>query len=418
MNSKRRKIWLCMMPVRPIFGVVVILFFLMFLAQAGSDAKSLQKAKLVAADGEINDHFGLAVAIDGEYAVVGSACDDDLGTDSGSAYVFRCDGTNWVQQQKLLASDGVGGDWFGGAVDIDGDYIIVGARYGDGKAIDAGTAYVYRRNGTGWIQQAELTAEDTFSGACFGISVSIDGNKALVGAFCDSDGGSAYIFRRDGTRWSQEKKLLAFDTAPGDAFGRSVSIEGDKAIVGADSYDDQGTAYIFKWDVNDWVEEQKLTAPDGEDYDWFGRSVSMSGGKVIVGSYWDDDGGIDSGSAYIFRWDDPNWVLEQKLTAKDGAAKDWFGYSASLHGDYAIVGASSDDDKGTDSGSAYIFRWDGTGWVQQRKLTASDGKAYAWFGRSVFMNGDKVIVGAVLDDDKASNAGSAYIFTPIGGPAR
>lgn len=410
MNSKQRKICLCVMPVRPLLGVVVILFSLMFLAQAGSDAKSLQKAKLLAADGGANDHFGIAVAVEDEYAIVGSACDDDMGTDSGSAYVFRWDGSNWVQHQKLIVPDGVTGDWFGCSVAMSGDYAIVGARYGDSNATDSGSAYVYCRDGTDWPLQAKLTAKDGFSGACFGISVSIDGNKAIVGAFCDRDGGATYIFRRDGTCWSQELKLMALDSAPGDAFGRSVAIEADKAVIGADGFDSKGSAYVFKWEGNEWVQEQKLVAPDAEAYDWFGRSVSINGDRLVVGSYWDDDKGADSGSAYVFNWDGASWVLQQKLTASDGAAKDWFGYSAYLSGDYIIIGASSNDSKGADSGAAYIFRWDGTGWSEHKKLTASDGEAYDWFGRSVFMNGDKAIVGAVLDDDKGSNAGSAYIF--------
>lgn len=413
LNSRIGKICLCVVPVRPLLSVMVILFSLMFLVQADSVAKSPQKAKLVAADGEGGDHFGIAVAIEGDYAIVGSACDDDRGTDSGSAYIFRRDGNSWVQHRKLTAADGLDGDWYGCSVAMSGDYAIVGARYGDSNATDSGAAYVYWRDGTKWELQQKLTTKDTFSGACFGISVSIDGNCAIVGAFCDRDGGAAYIFRRNGNRWGEAIKLMALDSAPGDAFGRSVSIEGDKAIIGADGYEEKGSAYVFEWNGNDWIQEQKIIAPDGEAYDWFGRSVSMSGNRIIVGSYWDDDKGTDSGSAYVLEWDGTNWVLQQKLTASDGAGKDWFGYSVYLSGDYALIGASSKDGKGADSGAAYIFKWDGKSWVQHQKLTASDGEAYDWFGRSVFINGDEAIVGAVLDDDKGNSSGSAYIFAPI-----
>jgi hypothetical protein len=416
LNSKRRKILLCM-PVRPLLGVVVISFSLMFLVPAGSDAKSPQETKLIASDSEANDHFGIAVAIDGNCAIIGSACDDDMGTDSGSAYIFRWDGTDWVQQQKLVAADGLDGDWFGCSVSISGDYAIVGTRYGDSDvAVDSGTAYVFWNNGTSWVQQAKLMAKDALSGACFGISVHIDGHKAIVGSFCTIDGGTAYIFRRDGANWSQEKRLMAMDSAPGDSFGRSVVVEADKAVVGADGYENKGSAYVFLWDGNDWAQEQKLIAPDIETYDYFGRSVSMSNGKVIVGSYWDDDSGTDSGSAYVYEWDGKEWVFKHKLTASDGAAKDWFGYSVSLQGDYVIIGADGCDDKGSDAGSAYLFWWDGTKWVQQRKLTSSDAKAQSWFGRSVCISGDRVIVGAVLDDEKGVNSGSASIFEPVRKP--
>ena len=162
MNSERRKIRLCMVSFRPLLGVVVISFSLMFLMLARSDASSLQQAKLVAADGQANDHFGMAVSIDGDYAIIGSACDDERGTDSGSAYIFRWNGTGWVQQQKLSAPDCAGGDWYGNAVSISGDYAIVGSRYGDSNAVDSGAAYVYFRNGTNWIQQAKLIAQGCF----------------------------------------------------------------------------------------------------------------------------------------------------------------------------------------------------------------------------------------------------------------
>jgi len=418
LNAERKKMSLCAIPVRPLFGGVIIFCSLMFLTLAGAGTKSRQKAKLLAADGEGGDHFGIEVSISGDYAIIGSACDDDLGVDSGSAYIFNWNGTGWIQQQKLNAADGLAGDWYGCAVSICGDYAIVGARYGDSNIVDSGTAYIYYRDGANWVQQAKLFAEDAFSGSCFGTSVGIDSDKAIVGALCDIGGGSSYIYRRDGTRWSQEKKLMAQDTAPGDAFGRSVAILADKSIVGADGYDNGGVAYIFKWDGSDWVQEQKLTAEDRDPYDWFGRSVSMAADRIIVGSYGDDDKGTDSGSAYIYHWDGTSWVLQQKLTAEDGSAKDGFGYSVSLHGDYVIIGAYCDDDKGEDSGSAYIFRWDGTNWIQQLKLTAADGDSQDWFGRSVAINGTKAIIGAVLEDEKGTNAGAAYIFAPIVGPAR
>ncbi|MCX5635489.1 MAG: FG-GAP repeat protein [Planctomycetota bacterium] len=160
-----------------------------------------------------------------------------------------------------------------------------------------------------------------------------------------------------------------------------------------------------------WLERQKLLASDGTAGILFGRSVSISGNYAIVGASSDDDNGGDSGSAYIFNRDGTNWVQQQKLTASDGAASDQFGYSVSISGDYAIVGAYGDDDKGSASGSAYIFKRDGTSWVQQQKLLASaDGATNDYFGRSVSISGDYAIAGAYGDDDKGSCSGSAYIF--------
>ena len=210
--------------------------------------------------------------------------------------------------------------------------------------------------------------------------------------------------------WLERQNLLSSDGAVNDQFG-CVSISGDYAIVGAPLDDDKGTdsgsAYIFKWDGTIWVEQQKLTASDGAAGDRFGWFISISGDYAIVGAFYGDSG---KGSAYIFKWDGTIWVEQQKLTASDGAAFDQFGCSVSISGDYAIVGAYYDDDKGTDSGSAYIFKWDGTSWVRQQKLTASDGAVNDIFGVSVSISGDYAIVGARLDDDKGDNSGSAYIF--------
>jgi hypothetical protein len=417
LNDQMNKKWFNMITIRRLLGAVVILCALLFLGLAKTDSAWQQKAKITAADGDATDYFGISVSISGDYAIVGSACDNDQGTDSGSVYIFKWDGKNWIQQQKLLPADGKASFWFGGSVSICGDYAVAGARYGDTNVVESGTAYVFWRNGNSWVQQAKLIAEDAESDDCFGISVSMNGDKAIVGAFCDDVIGSSYVFKRDGTTWTQQSKIYIKDAVDGDAFGRSVSIStsGDRVVIGADGRDDTGTdsgsVYVYKWNGRRWVLQQKLTAEDGYDYDWFGKSVAMSDDWIIVGAYSDDDKGNDSGSAYIFRWDGKNWVFQQKLIAADGVAYDRFGYSVSISGDYAIIGAYSDDDKGNDSGSAYIFKWDGKSWVQQQKLTASDGADDDGFGKSVSINGDKAILGALLDDDKGTNSGSAYIFT-------
>ena len=211
-----------------------------------------------------------------------------------------------------------------------------------------------------------------------------------------------------------EVKILPIDGAPGDEFGQSVSISGDYAIVGARWDDDNGmmsgSAYIFQRDGSNWIEEQKLLATDGAEGDWFGHSVSISGDCVIVGAVGDDDYGLVSGAAYIFRREGTSWIEDQKLTSSDGAQGDNFGMSVSISGDYAILGAPFDDDNGMMSGSAYIFRRDSTIWLEEEKLTASDGAAEDLFGFSVSISGDYAIVGAFQDDDSGDLSGSAYIF--------
>ncbi len=154
--------------------------------------------------------------------------------------------------------------------------------------------------------------------------------------------------------------------------------------------------------------ETKLTASDGSASDRFGYSVAIDDDVVIVGAYTDDDMGDDSGSAYIYQWDGTSWN-ETKLTASDGAEYDYFSKSLAIDGNTIVIGAGNDDDNGSNSGAAYIYRWDGTTW-NETKLTASDGVNLDYFGRSVAISGDTVIVGAPLDDNNESNSGSAYIY--------
>ncbi len=331
----------------------------------------MRRAKLTASDGEAGDKFGVRVSISADYAIVGAWLDDDNGTDSGSAYIFyRNEGgtDNWGQQAKLTALDGAAGDKFGYSVSISGDYAIVGAIRDDDNGTNSGSAYMFKRDGTSWTQQNKLTASDGAAGDRFGYSVSISDDYAIVGARWDDDGesnsGSAYIFTPndvDPNNWDQQAKLTASDAAADDEFGFSVSISGDYAIVGArwdDGESDSGSAYIFTpndVDPNNWDEAAKLTASDGEADDWFGYSVSISGDYAIVGATGNVPQASNPGSAYIFKRDGTSWAEAAKLTAADGIDGDWFGFSASISGYYAIVGAAGGSDYGDDSGSSYIF---------------------------------------------------------------
>ena len=189
---------------------------------------------------------------------------------------------------------------------------------------------------------------------------------------------------------------------------------GDTAVVGAEGDDDNGaysgSAYVFVRSGSVWTEEAKLTASDGAAVDYFGVSVSVSGDTAVVGA-WSGDGIVaDSGSAYVFVRSGTTWSEQAELTASDGAADDWFGFAVSVSGDTAVVGADYDDDNGMNSGSAYVFVRSGTTWTEQAKLTASDGAATDVFGRSVSVSGDAAVLGARLDDDNGTDSGSAYVF--------
>ena len=334
--------------------------------------------------------------------------------------------------QKLLANDSAAWGSFGYSVSLstDGSIALIGA-YGDGD--ESGSAYVFTRaEDGGWIQQAKLTADDGATNDWFGYSVSLsaDGGMALIGAVYDDDkgdySGSAYVFTRaaDGG-WIQQTKLIADDGATNDWFGYSVSLsaDGSVALIGAryddDKGDSSGSAYIFTRAADGtWIQQDKLTAGDGAAWDYFGNSVSLSadGGTALIGAHFDNDKSTDSGSAYVFtRAADGSWSQQAKLIADDGAEKDEFGWSVSLSADgsVALIGSRYDDDKGDSSGSAYIFTRapDGT-WIQQDKLIAGDGAAGGSFGHSVSLsaNGTAALIGAIGDNDKGDGSGSAYVF--------
>ena len=229
----------------------------------------------------------------------------------------------------------------------------------------------------------------------------------------NGDGGA-----ENGDGGADFAKILASDGAVSDLFGQSVAISGDYAIVGALGDDDNGSAsgsaYVFRrTGANTWDSGTKILAADGAENDYFGYSVAISGYYAIVGARFDDDNGSQSGSAYVFRRTGTNtWDSGTKILASDGAENDYFGISVAISGDYAIVGAYLDDDNGSGSGSAYVFRRTGTNtntWDSGTKVLASDGAADDWFGYSVAISGDYAIVGAYRDDDNGSESGSAYI---------
>ena len=359
--------------------------------------------------GQQNILFGGSVDINGDMAVVGARFDG-----GGSAYIFQEVGPgNWQKVAKLTASDGASGDYFGYSVAISEDLAIVGALYGDGNVKDSGSAYVFKETSPGvWQQVAKLIDPDGAQYDYFGNSVAIDGDTVIVGAkYSDRTKGSACIFQEIGGNWQKMAELMAFDGANGDNFGQSVAIDSDTVIIGAGLDDtdkgyDSGSAYIFrKVSPGTWEQLTKLVASDSAALDFFGWSVAIDGNTAVVGARGDDNNNVlDSGSAYIFQEVGGTWQQKAKLTASDGTASDFFGWSVAIDNDTAIVGAEGDAEGGDLwKGSAYIFQEISLGsWQETAKFTASDGAAYDYFGQSLAIEGGRILVGA---------RGDAYVFS-------
>ena len=212
-----------------------------------------------------------------------------------------------------------------------------------------------------------------------------------------------------------ETKITASDASALDQFGWAVAISGNRALVGAPDDGDvlpkSGAAYVFEFDGAAWVEAAKLTASDADADDYFGRAVAISGDRALVGNGMDDGVGINSGSAYVFEYDGTSWVEVAKLTASDAKAKAQFGFSVAIAGDRALIGAKSDTDVGGgNSGSAYVFEFNGVTWSEVQKLTASDAQKNDGYGFSVDISGDRFLIGALGEDSGGHNSGSAYVY--------
>ncbi len=336
-------------------------------------------------------------------------------------------GAVWDEQQKSAAGDPAADDEFGYSIALDGDTMVVGARYDDDGGADSGSAYVFTTSngGVSWTQQQKLAASDAAGGDSFGFSVDVSGDTVIVGAYLSdgagADGGAAYVFTRSGSTWTQQQKLTGSDTTAGDWFGYGVAVDGDTVAIGSTSDDeaagvDQGSTYVFTRTGSVWSEQQKLTASDAAASDFFGENVALDGDTLVVGASLDDDAaGSNQGAAYVFTRAGSVWSQQQRLTPADASGSDYFGHSVTLSGDTAIVSAHYDDGPaGVDQGSAYVFTRSGTTWTEQQKLTPADAVAGDVFGWSVAVEGDTAVIGSRYDGAAATNGGSAYVFTRSG----
>jgi hypothetical protein len=366
----------------------------------------VEQDKLIAADGVANDSLGRSVALSDDAALAGSFGGPDK---HGAAYLFALpdqggDGPDGV---RLTASDGTAGDLFGRAVAIDGDTALIGADWADIDGnFNQGAAYVFVRDGEAWVEQAKLTVPEGASSEQFGISVDLSGDTAVVGGA----GEAAYVFTRTGTTWSRQATLTAPQVTGRDLFGISVAIDRDTIVVGAREADpngnnNQGAAWVFTRSGQQWSVEATLTASDGAAYDLFGDSVALDGDTVVVGSEFADPAGRDSqGAAYVFTRSNGQWQEQAKLISSDGVAGDRFGTAVAVAGDTAVVGAAHVAGR---QGAAYVFERTEEGWQEQARFTPEGEPEEGWFGAAVTTTGPSILVGALHEDDYR---GGVYAF--------
>lgn len=383
------------------------------------DCETVQSGMLESLSFMSEDHFGSSIATGNRVIVVGTPDDDEHGSSSGAAYIFEFILGTWVQTAKLESSDIQPGDLFGNTVSISGDILLIGAPGDDDHGSRSGSVYVFEFDGSGWKESAKLNASDAGSTDSFGSSLSVFASTAVIGsARNDENGtnsGAAYVFSYDGSQWSEEARLLASDGFEYDAFGTSVAVFNDVVLVGSPENDDHGNSsgsvYVYTNDGSGWNEDMKLTADDAAASDFFGISLALSSDTILVGSYWDDENGANSGSVYVYDFDGTDWAQQTKLIATDEGSPGQFGFSVALDGDIAIVGANKGNGIESESGSAYVYHFDGKQWDSGVKISASDGSSSDKFGGTVAIWRNVAVVGAAGHDGTfASEAGASYIF--------
>jgi hypothetical protein len=433
--------------MKPIYasGVVFVLLAVLGVTPGYGQATELQK--LTAPTPRPAEYFGARVSVDGSVALVGSpSANFNVATvTGGEAHLFRYDGSSWVPEQILRAADPTRAVSYGMSVAVSGPVAVV-AGYENQACTDKplcirGAAFVYRYNYVTrlWVEEQKLVPANTSTVSLndwqnqLGPYVAVSGNAIVLGLHFDEpagpNSGSAITYHYDGQSWIQQQKLTAQTPAAGAYFGLEVAIDGDVAVVGAylDTVDfwmrprvqAAGSAHVFRYDGRQWNREQMLAAYyDGQVNDLFGVSVSVSGDVIAVGSHLADDKGTDAGSAYVFRYNKfiNWWIQEQKITASDATPGAELGRSVSVHGGVALISAFRDNTAGFRSGVVYAFRNVGTQWIQTDKMRASDEATGDRFGRSISLSGDIALICAYRKDDACPanldcDSGAAYIFT-------
>lgn len=372
------------------------------------DCVAVETAKVVAADAGA---FGLPLSISGDVAV--------FDITPSSAYVYRFNGTDWLTEAELTPSDYVAGEMAVVDVSVSGNAVLLGTlkNAGNGYANRSASAYVFRFDGVDWVEEAKLTSSDVEEFDYFGFSVAISGEVAIVsaprdgvnGGYCHDPPqrnctvGSAYVFRFDGSTWIEEAKLMATDGASWRLFGTQVAIFDGVAVVSERWWGTGPSTYVFRNDGSAWRQEAELPKA---------YALAVSTDRILIGAPVDDD----LGTVYVYHFEGMQWRQQTQLFASDGKPWDNFGISVDLDGDVAVVGAFDVIDKTNGSninGAAYLFRFNGSTWVEEAKLTASDGAADEEFGSSVALAGSTVLIGAPYAIVNGQNSGAVYSFDRV-----
>jgi hypothetical protein len=389
-----------------------------FAAATSALAHQGEHTKLSPFDGAAEDRFGAAVDIDERLAIVGAPGDDDAGLNAGSVYVYARTNSLFGFEAKLMPARGIGGERFGTALDLDGDTLVIGAPDNEPGSLEAGSVFVFVRTGTSWMQEARLMPSDGSALDAFGRSVSLSGDTVMIGAPANDVGtasGKVYVFTRSRGIWTEEASFAARDANAGDGFGASVSLDGDRALIGAPRDSDiafqAGSAYVYSRTGSAWSMDEKLIDPAGSAGDLFGISVSLEDARnqLAIGSPMDDDVATDSGAVLVYRLVAGAWTLIAKINEPGQGAGDQSGGAVRILDRFVASGALFDDEEALNAGKVWLFIDDGTSFHEE-VLVASDATQGLFLGASFGLGGCWGIGGAPGEAAQGTHTGAAYVY--------
>ena len=386
--------------------LIISLFYIAFADQ-----------KIIANDGDAGDAFGHRVLSNDKWIIVSANEDEPNGNSSGSVYIYEIFCDSLGQEHKIFPSDGEYNDFFGKSIALEGDNLAVSSIYDDVNGNKSGSVYIFSYIDSVWVQTQKIIPQDGSPYDRFGYDIDISSNFLAIGSIFDDDlgedVGSVYIYRSIGDEWILNNKIYPNYVYDGNDFGRSLSLGQNYLAVYYkninDIYNDQGAVDIFSFNENNWNYIQTISSPDPDNYDYFGVSIDIYESTLVIGSNYDDSNYNNTGAVYIFKLINDIWEFKQKIIPDDVYSNDNFGLSVSVF-DGWIAAGSIDDDNGINSGSIYIYSYDDSLFSMSAKIIPTDGNSFDEFGNSLDIYENNIIVGAKYDDDLGENSGSAYFY--------
>ena len=374
--------------------------------------------KVTAPAGTVENVFGLSVAVAADLMAIGAPWDSEKGYRAGAVYLFQAKDTGWEYLLKLTPRNPMPKAMFGSSLDLrDGSLVIGAPGEKDGKMISAGAVYVFDQStGARWSQRARIVSKDILAGDFFGASVAALPDGIAVGAHLEDgkgiDAGAVYIFRRESSgAWTQQQKLQPDTLKAGTLFGNALATDDSHLVVGAYGYDGTspggGAVYVYRREASGtWTFAQMLQPNRRKAFAEFGWSLALDGHRLLVGAPYEDESERQAGAAYMFRFDSAQnkWVIDSKLRYQDPKWQERFGASVALAGDKAVISAPY--------GVAYLFtpQQDGTGWQQSAKLVGNYPIVDNLFSHTLASDGRIIVLGVPLQEENKTRTGAAYVF--------